>query len=396
MLKTPRAAIVLVFAAFGFLVGVHVGALPIIVKTASVDQQLFGFTQGINMLVALGTMAFGGYLSRMIDHRTMILIFLPVCFAGVIGALNVQTPVTYVLAFVTFGSLLSFLDLNMNAEGAAIEEDVKRPIFTMFHAAVSLGMAAMSIVSSFISAMYGPGCAAIIAGVVVFWAMWEVWRLVPARPPLGVINGTSAARLPYGKLLMVGLTIGFSNSCEIAAMLWAGQLLAYLKPELIAYSGLGAAFFGGCGGMMRMFGDRLRTEFGEIPFMATALVLASAGFVVLSFAPGFAVSVLAFAAVGAGLAPIFPGLYAMAGRLAPQRRAAAMGLTSAISGGPRFIVPMFLGLLSAWYGLSAVYICSTVLTLLSLAMVILVLGPIERARTAEGASTGKSALLTPR
>jgi Major Facilitator Superfamily len=384
MFSTPRAAIVLVFAAFGFLVGAHVGALPVIVKTASVDQKLFGYTQGINMMIALGTMMLGGYLSRLVDHRKMLLIFLPACLLAVIGALSVQSPVTYVIGFVTFGALLSFLDLNMNAEGAAIEDDVGRPIFTMFHAAVSLGMAFMSIVSSYLSATYGPKSAAIVASVVVAWAMWEVWRLVPARTLHAVSAGASRERLPLYNLFLVGLTIGFSNSCEIAAMLWAGQLLAQLKPELIAYSGLGAAFFGGCGGVMRFFGDKLRTRFGEVPFMASTLAMAAGGFVVLSFAPGFAVSVVAFAAVGAGLAPMFPGLYAMAGRFAPERRAAAMGLTSAISGGPRFAVPMALGLLASWYGLSAVYMCSTVLSLLSLGLLVFVLGPIERVRIKEG------------
>ncbi len=378
MLTTPRAAIVLVFAAFGFLVGAQVGALPMIVKLASVDQRLFGYAQGINMMVALATMMLGGYLSRMVDHRTMMLVSLPACFLALIGSLVVQTPFTYVIAFITFGGLLSFLDLNMNAEGAAIEEDVKRPIFTMFHAAVSLGMASMSIVSSYLSVTYGPITSAILAGVVMVWAMVEVRRLVPARAAHAVARGSTAAPLPYLKLFLVAMTIGFSNSCEIAAMLWAGQLLAQIKPELIAYSGLGAAFFGGCGGVMRIFGDRLRTRFGEIAFMASALAVAIAGFAVLSFTPGFFLSVLAFAAVGAGLAPIFPGLYAMAGRLAPQRRAAAMGLTSAMSGGPRFIVPMVLGVLSSVYGLSAVYMCSTVLSLLSLGLLVFALSPIEK------------------
>jgi MFS family permease len=378
VLNTPRAAIILVFAAFGFLVGAQVGALPVILKLASVDQKLFGYAQGINMVVALFAMMLGGYISRKVDHRAMILVSLPACFLALIGSLTIQTPFTYVIAFITFGGFLSFLDLNMNAEGAAIEDDVKRPIFTMFHAAVSLGMAAMSIVSSYLSVTYGPVASAFPAGLLVVWAMVEVWRLVPARALHAVETGTLPIRLPLFKLFLVGMTIGFSNSCEIAAMLWAGQLLAQIKPELVAYSGLGAAFFGGCGGIMRIFGDGLRTRFGEIPFMAVALVIAICGFAVLSFAPGFAVSVVAFAAVGAGLAPIFPGLYAMAGRLAPHQRAAAMGLTSAMSGGPRFVVPMVLGVLSSWYGLSAVYMCSTVLSVLALGLLVFALGSIEK------------------
>jgi hypothetical protein len=54
MLSSPRAAALLVFAAFGFMIGAHVGALPIITRAAAVDDRLFGLTQGINMVAALG------------------------------------------------------------------------------------------------------------------------------------------------------------------------------------------------------------------------------------------------------------------------------------------------------------------------------------------------------
>jgi putative effector of murein hydrolase LrgA (UPF0299 family) len=50
-----------------------------------------------------------------------------------------------------------------------------------------------------------------------------------------------------------------------------------------------------------------------------------------------------------------------------------MGLSSAISGGPRFIVPWGLGILATWYGVNAVFMVCAVLAFASLLMIMLVL-----------------------
>jgi hypothetical protein len=388
MLKTPRGAVLLVFAAFGALVGANVGALPIILQNAGVDEKLFGFAQGANMSAGLVAMGAGSYVSRFFDHRTMMLVFLPLGLLGLVGTLVIETPMAFVATFVAFGALLSFLDLNMNAEGAMIEQESGRPVFTMYHACVSLSFAFMSIVSSYLSANFGPPVAAIVVAVIVVWAMLEVLRLVPKRRPQGDQGvAVETQPLPWRKLALVGLTIGLSNSCEITAMLWAGQLLSQLKPELIAYSGLGAAFFGVCGGIVRAVGDQLRTRFGEIPVMTIALAVATSGFFVLSLSPGFSISVLAFAAVGAGLAPIFPGLFAMAGGLAPKRRAAGMGLAATISGIPRVAIPVIIGLLAQSYGLKSVFFVAAVLAAFTLIMVAVILPTLaDRSANARGAS----------
>jgi MFS family permease len=121
--------------------------------------------------------------------------------------------------------------------------------------------------------------------------------------------------------------------------------------------------------------------------MVVALAAATTGFAILGLSPGFALSVLAFAAVGAGLAPIFPGLYSMAGRLAPRRRAAAMGFVSAVSSGPRFVTPLVLGWLAVSYGLHTVFAVAAVMALFSLLLIGFVLARFSRGATFEGASS---------
>ncbi len=367
----------LTFAAFGAVVGSHIGALPVILKTSGVNSEFFGRTQAFAMVAALIAMGIAGMLSRRITHRTVMLATLPAVFFALCYALLVNSPTTYFISNLALATTLSFVDLNMNAEGSDIEQEMKQPIFTSFHAVLSMLVAGAAIFSSYMSVNVAVWTPAVFAGVLIAWAFVLVYRHVPHRAPHVVEHGETASALPRGRLALIGLTIGLSNSCEIAAMLWAGQLLAELAPQLLAYSGLGVAFFGLCSGTMRMVGDRLRLRFSDVAIVTCSLAVATTGFAVLGFKPDFAVSVLAFAAVGAGLGFVFPYLFALAGRQAPHRRAAAMGFSSAISGGPRFVFPWLLGLLATWYGVNSVFILCAALAFGSLLMIVLVLARME-------------------
>lgn len=374
MLSSPRATVILVFVAFGAVVGSHVGALPVIVKSSGVDSEFFGRTQSFAMLAALIAMMAGGMLSRHYSHRSVMLIALPICLAGLVYALAVGSPAAYLLSNLILASSLSFLDLNMNAEGSEIEEEIKRPVFNTYHAGVSLGFAASAIASSYFSVNVSVMVPALVATIFVLWAFYEVWRNIPDRVPHKKPATASKAVLPKLRLSLIGLTIGFSNAAEITAMVWAGQLLAELKPELLAYSGLGAAFFGLCGGAMRLWGDHLRLRFGDMRVVTIGLAIATLGFGVIGFQPGFTVAVIAFAAVGGGLGFVFPYLFALAGKQAAHQRAAAMGFASAVSGGPRFVIPWLFGIAATWYSISTVFALSAILTLTTLLMIIFVLG----------------------
>jgi hypothetical protein len=373
MFTTPRAAIMLTFAAFGAVVGSHIGALPVILKTSGVNPEFFGRTQAFAMVAALIAMGVAGVSSRRFSHRAVMLAVIPLVFVSLVCALLVYSPATYLVSNLALASTLSFVDLNMNAEGSDIEHDVKRPIFTSFHAILSMLVAGAALFSSFMSVTVAVWMPAVLAGVLLIWAFVAVYRFVPQRAPHDHQSESRMDALPRGRLTLIGLTIGLSNSCEIAAMLWAGQLLAELAPQLLAYSGLGVAFFGLCSGAMRLVGDHARTRFNDVTIVVCSLALATAGFAVLGFKPGFAVSVFAFAAVGAGLGFVFPFLFALAGRQAPNRRAGAMGFAAAVSGGPRFVVPWFLGILATWYGVNAVFMFCALLAIGSLLMIALVL-----------------------
>jgi MFS family permease len=119
-----------------------------------------------------------------------------------------------------------------------------------------------------------------------------------------------------------------------------------------------------------MFGDCLRTRFGDLRTMTVSLFAAIIGFFCLGFAPGFWPSVIAFAAVGCGLAVIFPCLYSLIGRLLPQHQTRAMAFASLIGGIPRITLPLVLGGIAAGQGVNAVF--GTCVLVAMVAMVLIV------------------------
>jgi MFS family permease len=155
-------------------------------------------------------------------------------------------------------------------------------------------------------------------------------------------------------------------AAELTCVQWSGQMLNELQPQLAAYSGLGVAFFGLCNGSMRMLGDFLRARFDDLHLVAASFAIGLFGFLVLATGPGFSVSVVAFALAGVGLGVIFPCLFSVAARLAPESRAAALGLVSAVSGPPRVLLPLLLGFLAQNYGLSTIYIAAATGSIIAL------------------------------
>ena len=141
----------------------------------------------------------------------------------------------------------------------------------------------------------------------------------------------------------MGLAIGLSVAAETSSLFWSAKLLNDQAPELAAIAGLGAAFYGTCNAIVRFRGDRLRARYGEIPLMLGSLALATAGFIVLGLSHSFALNVIAFAAVGFGLAILCPCLFNLAAAQVPANRAAGLSFVSLIAGPPRILAPWIFG-----------------------------------------------------
>lgn len=341
-----------VFVAFGAAVGALAGSMPTVMANADVDSQTLGLGLTISTLATVAGMALGGPIARHASNRGVLLAVLPLFAVALALFLASRSPLWLFLAYPPLGLLFGLTDVFMNAEAAAIEHDLKRPVFTGLHAGVSLGIAAMAIAASLLSTGYGSLTTASVMAA-VFAVAWLAVRsrIAPRRMAGG--RAPPAAPLSHRPALaLLGLAAGLIIAGETAALLWSAKFLNELAPALAAIAGIGAAFFGLCNAAIRIPGDRLRTRFGDVPLMLVSACIAAAGFLGVAVAGSFAWSVGAFAAIGLGSAILIPCIFAVAAASAPTARASALGFLSLFTALPRILGPWVFGLVASGHGMA--------------------------------------------
>ena len=365
----PRTAITLTFIAFGAIVGSQIGAIPVIKGQSGADSFIFGILASLGTLASIFAMSLGGWVNRHFDHRSVLLFITPVAFVAFAYGLTAHSIFAFGLSFVALSLCTGTMDLFMNAEASVVEHDLAKPVFSTFHAAALYAIGLFGLVSGYISVNWGPLWAMVPALPFVLAAILAVHRSTPNRLINKLENTHAPAHLPRKILVLIGIIIGLDVAAELTCVQWSGQMLNELQPQLGAYSGLGVAFYGICNGSMRMLGDALRARFDDLHLVAASFAVGLFGFVILATGPSFGVSVIAFAVSGVGLGLIFPCLFSVAARLAPESRAAALGLVSFVSGPPRILLPLLLGFLAQNYGLSSIYIAASTGCVIALAFI---------------------------
>jgi MFS family permease len=360
--RTPRAALMLVFAGFGAAVGCWAGAIPQVMAATGTDSFHLGIGFTLSSLAGVSAMALGGIIGRRVSNRSVMLGVIPVLALNTILLLVSTQPWLFFASLIAFGAVLGFIDMAMNAEASAIEHDLRRPIFTAFHGSVSIAIALFAIASSFVSTLVNTFATSCLAVLMLAAAWLMVYRLVPARViTSGKAGGLSnlSTKLP---LVIMGLAVGLSVTAETSTLFWSAKLLNDQAPQLAAIAGLGAAFYGTCNAIVRFSGDRLRALVNEIPLMLASLVLATAGFMTLGLSISFTVNVIAFAAVGFGLAILCPCLFNMAANQVPANRAAGLSFISLVAGPPRVLAPWAFGWIATSQSTSFAFgLCAVIL-----------------------------------
>jgi predicted MFS family arabinose efflux permease len=357
---TPRVAVTLTFLAFGMMLGGQIGAFPALREQTGINAFEFGALSMLAAVANIGAMSLGGVINRYFDHRSMLLFILPLTFAFLAVSLTPTSLWFFAITWTLLNAAAGTMDLFMNAEASIVEHELGKPVFSSFHSAVLYAIGGAGFLSGYISNHFGPIWSTVPAIPFVAAAIYAVHKAIPHRKEQQQEKSAPAVSLPVKILVLIGIILGLDVAAELACIQWSGQLLGEMRPDLIAYSGLGVGFYGLCSGTLRLIGDRLRLRFGDIPLVMISLAIGLVGFIVLSLRPSFAISVLAYAVTGCGLGLVFPCMFALAGRLVPEARAAALGLTAMISGPPRILLPLLLGWLAQTQGLSTIYIAAAI------------------------------------
>lgn len=326
MSLTPRAAITTVFVLNGFAVGSWGARIPAIQEHVAVGPGGLAVPLAAVAAGALLAMPIAGRAASRLGSRRMVAV--AVVVLGLVLPLPALVPGLAAVSVATFllGATNGALDVSMNAQGVAVERRLGRPILSSLHAGFSVG--------GLLGAGAGAVAAAADVGALAHFAVAGALvaaggtlagpRLIDDRP-----HGAPAHEAAHGSAGRWRLR-GLAFCClfaEGAALDWSAVHLhtigAATAIAALAYAGFSLAMTAA-----RLLGDDLSERWGAVRLARRGGLLA-AGAMAVALAVGVpAVALLAYFALGAGLAVIIPLIFRAAARGADAGPALA-GVTTA-------------------------------------------------------------------
>jgi MFS family permease len=301
-----RVAITVVFVLNGMLFASIFSRLPAIKERAGLGPGALGAALLCSMLGLLLSQLATGPLVARLGSRPLVLAgalgyalgLVPVALSGSFAALAG--------AFLFVGLVNGVLDVSMNVHGITVERLLRRPILSSLHAFFSFGALAGAglggvIAGAGVGVVPHLACAAAVGVAVALAAS----RFLLARAADAAPAGPRFAR-PDRALLVVGAFAFCVLLSEGAMNDWTA---VYLDDELGSGEGLaatGLAAFSLMMGVGRLAGDRLTERLGPVRLARAGAALATLGMALALATVAPAGAIAGFAAVGLGLAALFP------------------------------------------------------------------------------------------
>jgi fucose permease len=258
-------------------------------------------------------------------------------------------------AMLLFGMAMSLFDVAINTEGTALESLSGRTVMSNLHAMFSVGaMAGAALTGALLRAGVDPrvqlAAIGITTAVVVAIAARRMLEAHPA--PAGDLPQRHFA-WPRGMLLAIGLMIFTGMTAEGVMYDWS---VLYLKQEVRLgqdVAAMGYATFTAAMAAARFGGDALRARYSERTLLRASASLSAVAMAVVLASGDAVVSIVGYALVGAGLAPVVPILFNAATRVPGTSRAAAIAAVSSLGYLGFMIGPPLIGALAQGLSLTA-------------------------------------------
>jgi MFS family permease len=323
-----RLAVTVVFALNGALFASIFSRLPSIQERAGIGDGALGLALLCAMLGLVVSQLGAGALAARLGTRPLVLV-------GALGYAAALVPISLSRSLVALAASLAFtglsngvLDVSMNVHGLTVERGLRRPILSGLHAAFSFGALGGAAVGGIVAGA-GVGvvphlCTAAAVGALA--AVMATRFLLPPSADAAPEGPMFAA--PTRALLLVGLFAFCALLSEGAVNDWAA---VYLENNLDSGEGVaagGLAAFSLTMGIGRLVGDRVTRSIGSVRLARGGAGLAAAGMAAALAAAHPAAAIVGFAAMGLGLAALFP----LALRAAAERSGTPGPAVAAVSG----------------------------------------------------------------
>jgi len=301
----PRTAVTAVFFLSGAAFSSWYARLPSIQERLDLGPGAVGLALlGAPLGLLIAQPAVGAIIARR-GSRPLVAAAPLYLAAMVLPALAVNT-LTLLAALTVLGAANGALDISMNAQGLVVERAVGRRLFSSLHAAFSFGALAGAMLAAAVAGLGVPTLPhlAATAAIGAVAALVIARGLLPDRPD-GDRPAPRVAR-PSWRLATYGAIAFCVLLAEGAVFDWSG---IYLATELQTGAGLapiGLAAFSLTMGVGRLLGDPASGRFGDAFVAGLGAVLAATGLGLALATDIVAAAIAGFAAMGLGLAAVFP------------------------------------------------------------------------------------------
>jgi MFS family permease len=364
--KAAQRAVGAYFLANGVVMGAWVPHVPDLARALHLDAGSLGWTLLASGLGAVLAMPLAGRLTSRLGSRAVTRIAglaFPVMLSMVVLSPNV---LILTLALLGFGIAGSTMDVSMNAQGIAVEEQLGERTISRFHGVWSIGSFTGAAITSFLLSLHLRASFIVlsVSALIVATVLLATPSLF-SREEEGLHEHPHRLR-PHGPLLLLGMLAFVSMVSEGSIADWSGLYLRMVRGAGQGISGYGYAAFAALMVSGRLAGDRIVARFGEERTLLMGALLAAAGIAIV-IGSGWAHAssqlwwLLGFAVVGAGIANSSPVIYRTAGRV-PDVPAGA-GIATAVGIGYAGLLagPPGLGVVGKHAGLTSILVCVMIL-----------------------------------
>lgn len=347
-----RIAVKTAFFINGFIFANWVSRLPRIQELYNADDGTIGFVLLASSIGAVGAMPFTGWVIIKNGSRriTLISAILYCVFVPIIPLAHDLSLLVVLYFFI--GIVTGMLDVAMNAQAILVERNYKKPIMTSFHALFSIGMMIGAASASLFTDLHFDLVSHlfIISGAALLGAAWMSRHLIYDKPDATHHDGP-LFRLPNKSMITLGIITFCCMIGEGSMSDWSVNYMENIANASITLAPLGLSAFATSMTLGRIFGDSMRSRFGDRTLIIGGGLTALAGLSAGLIFPTPYVTIVGFFLVGIGLSTIVPIAYSNAGNEKDLPPGVGLAMVTTVGYSGFLIGPPLIGLIADWQDL---------------------------------------------
>jgi MFS family permease len=309
-----RLAVKILFFLNGFIHANYFSRLPRIQEHFAIDNGTLGLVLLSASIGALFAMPFTGWMIIRNGSRKISL-FSSYFYCALFLFIPHMPNLTALIAlFFIIGLATGMMDVAINSQAVMVEQQMKKPIMTSFHALFSVGMMLGALCGSFFSELKTDLAThfLIISASSLVFVFIARYYLIHDKP-LKKDKDTPAFRLPNAAMVGIGVIAFCSMLGEGAMADWSTNYMENIAHSSESLAPLGLSAFALAMTIGRIFGDGARVRFGDRTLMIVCGLIALTGLSIAILFIHPLIVIGGFFIVGIGLSVIVPIAYSIAG-----------------------------------------------------------------------------------